>query len=53
MQQGFPLVSIVVPAYNHEDYVVECVGERPCAGLSQYRTYRQNDEARPILPDED
>lgn len=25
MQRDFPLVSIVVPAYNHEDYVVECV----------------------------
>lgn len=25
MEQGFPLVSIVVPAYNHEDYVAECL----------------------------
>src|SRR3990170_1745107 len=25
MQRDFPLVSIVVPAYNHEAYVVECL----------------------------
>lgn len=25
MQQDFPLASIVVPAYNHENYVAECL----------------------------
>ena len=25
MDKNFPIVTVVVPAYNHEDYVLDCI----------------------------